>query len=374
MAISKTGSVNFTQAYAELAVAGGPYAAVSTPSKPWLLSTLNGQTQNPFSLFGPWGLTVNATTKVAEVDYGATNYRLGDWRGYNHDAALPTPPANFVHAWGPGGINTNITLVPIIPEFNVLDANSLADYLRYNAYDSSAKRAASYSPSSPATNRYDTSEEAWLTTATSPPTNHIRTAATRPQSTHVGTFTNFSTSGLGADQVFYFDMYFADGGSDTRLVSLTDTVANGYFEVTLHEKLIPYADSVGTSVSRSGYTGTHVRVNPVASPSVCAALDDDQTFGSAAYSFYVTVVGIASGVYNIGPTSCTCQIIHYDGDGVIRQTKSLGSGISLNSGSNNGVQISSGVYGVLSNTMAYDDYLKFNVTAVSTWGTAYLCT
>lgn len=364
-------TVSHTSAYAELAVSGGPYAAITTPAKPWNQSTLcRVAGQNPFSLFGPWGLKVNATTKVAEVDYGTSADKLGDFRGYNHDASIPTPPTNFTHAWGPGGISTNLTLVSIIPEFNVLEANAAADYIRYNAYDSSAKRLAS-TPSSPGTNRYDTSEEAWLTSAVSPPTGHTRTAATRPQSTHVGAFTGFNTSGLSADQVFYFDMYFADGGADTRLVSLADTVANGFFEVTLHERVVPYADSSGTSPTRSGYTGSHIEVNNTASS--CTGADVNQTLGSAAYSFYVRAVGFSMGLYNLGPTSCTCQIIHYDGTGSIRQTKSLGSGINLNSGSKNGTQIASGVYGVLSNTMAYDDYLKFNITAVASWGTAYAC-
>jgi len=363
-------TASHTSAYAELAVSGGPYAAITTPAKPWDNSTLcRVAGQNPFSLFGPWGLKVNATTKCAEVDVGTSADKLGDFRGYNHDAALPTPPTNFTHSWGPTGTTTNITMTSTIPEFNVLEANSLADYIRYNAYDSSAKRLAAVS--SPATNRYDTSEEAWLTSTVTPPTGHTRTATTRPQSTHVGTFTGFSTSGLSGDQVFYFDMYFADGGSDTRLVSLSNTTGKGYFEVTLHQRVTPYADSAGTAPSRSGYTGSHIEVNNTASS--CTGADVNQTFGSTAYSFYVRVVGYSLGAYNLGPSSCTCQIIHYDGDGVVRETKNLGSGINLNSGSKNGVQISSGVYGALSNTMQYDDYLKFNVTAVSTWGTAYAC-
>lgn len=369
MAVSLT-TASHTAAYAELAVSGGPYAAITTPAKPWAQSTLCRVTgQNPFSLFGPWGLTVNATTKCAEVNYGTSNDKLGDFRGYNHDAALPTPPTSFTHSWGPTGITTDITLVSIIPEFNVLAANANADYIRYNAYTTSARRLAAVS--NPGLNRYDTSEEAWLTTAVTPPTGHTRTAVTRPQSTHVGTFTGFDTSSLTVDTIFYFDMYFADGGADTRLVSLSNTTDKGYFTVTLHKKLTPYADSLGTCVSRAGYTGSHIEVNN--SATTCTGADVNQTFGSAAYSFYVRAVGISTGLYNIGPSSCTCQIIHYDGTGAIRQTKSLGSGINLNSGSKNGVQISSATYGNLTNTMQYDDYLKFNVTAVSTWGTAYIC-
>jgi hypothetical protein len=369
MALGLT-NISMTAVYAELASSSSPMAAISTPSKPWALSTLCAVAgQSPWSFYGTGTLGVDSGKNVTWTAPSST-YKLGDFRKYNHGANIPTPPSNFTHAWGPTGITTNITLVSTVPELNVLYINANADYFRYNAYTTTARRiAAATGP--PSTNRYDTSEEQWLSNAVSPPTGHTRTQVKQVQPTHVGTFTGFNTSGLSGDQVFYFDMYFADGGSDTRLVNIGATAAAGYVDITLHQKVIPYADNVGTCVSHGSYTGAHIEVNNIASS--CTGADVNQTFGSTAYSFYARVVGYSLGAYNLGPSSCTCQIIHYDGDGVIRETKNLGSGINLNSGSKNGVQIASGTYGVLSNTMQYDDYLKFNVTAVSTWGTAYSC-
>ena len=380
MAHSKT-TCSHTSAYAELAVSGGPYAAITTPAKPWDQSTLcRVAGQNPFSFWGQDNLNVNATTKVVEMNTGAPD-KLGDFRGYNHDAAIPTPPTNFTHSFGPGGINTDITMVFTVPELNILNANANADHIRYNAYTTSARRSAA--ATNPGLNRFDTDEEDWVTGLSNTetrPTDHTRTQTTKIQPTCIGTFQNFDVSGHSGDTVYYFDLYFADGGSDTRLVSLADTVANGYFEVTIHERQIPWADSVGTCVTNPSYTGAHTEINNVSGTSgSCTGADVNQTFGSTDYSFYARVVGFSSGSYNLGPSNCTAQIQHYRWNGTsynVIETITK-TGFNLNSGSSAGVRIHSnatgGTWADLSNAFQYDDYLKFNITAVTTWGTAYVC-
>jgi len=185
----------------------------------------------------------------------------------------------------------------------------------------------------------------------------------------VDTSVTLTTTGLSTpDDFVYMDTFFSNV-SGTRLLNL-GSVSGGYTTITTHELQTPWVDSNGTCVSRGGYTGSHTEINNVSSS--CTGADVNMSVGTNTYSFYLRAVGIATGIWNIGPSNCTVQLVHYDGDDNIRQTKTLTT-VNLNSGSKNGVQIASGVYGTLSNNWALDDYMEVNVTAVASWGTAYAC-
>lgn len=313
--------------------------------------------QNKFSFYGPGALSTDVNKDIV-LTLPTNNHRLGEFRSYNHSALTPKAATSFTKNYtGTAAVNIGITSFPY--DMNLLDADPSATYITYNAYLTTAARAAE-------TSRFDQDINAAQFTGITPLTGHSRNQSSRINSTHIDTFVGMTTSTLTKpDDYIYLDTFFSNS-SGTRLVNL-GSVTGGYTTITMHQQQNPWVDSVGTCVTRSGYTGSHTEINNVASS--CTGADVPLSTGSKSYSFYLRAVGISGSLYNINPTNCTVRIRHYEDDGTtIRETITLTSQ-NLNTYSKNGKQFS----GTLTNFPALDEFLKVDITVVSSWGTAYIC-
>jgi hypothetical protein len=324
---------------------------------------------NKWSFYRPGSIAPDGSDYI-QLTAPSNNDKLGDFRGYNHSAVTPYTPADYNNVWGPGGTYVTFTFLVYLNELNIKEIfPSTTPYLSVKYYMSSSNRNSQASS-------VRTYTVAVSLTSNSPPSGHSNNQTQKVASaSQLLTDTLFQSGFLtNPDDVVYCDIYFSDS-SGNQVARFGSTLADGHVDVATHERQTPWVDSVGTCVSRSGYTGSRTEINNLASS--CTGSDVNLSIGSSSYSFYLRAVGISSGLYNINPTSCTVQMVHYrrqaNGSYSIIQTKTLGTSINLNTFSKNGKQIASGTYGNMSNTFQYDDYIKVNITAVNTWGTAYAC-
>lgn len=282
---------------------GSPFGA--TPNDITVKDICAYASQNPFSFYGPWTLGVDSN-KTPIINYGSNNYKLGDFRSYNHSAATPAAANNFTQNWGPGGTTFDLTIVSFPYELNVLGANANAQYITYNAYLSSANRAAE-------TSRHDRDINSALFSTITALAGHIRSQTQRIQSTHIDTFVGMATAGLSTpNDTIYLDTYFSDA-SGNRLVNL-GSVSGGYTEITTHEKEDPEINVSGNiSSPPSGYTVIY----PVLATTSGNCLDDSPlaggTVGTTTIAFYFGLHGIyGSETRSVEATSVTIRIT-YDG-------------------------------------------------------------
>lgn len=285
---------------------GAPFGA--TPNDITVKDICAYASQNAYSFYGPWTLATDGSKNVT-ISYGANDYRLGDFRSYNHSAATPAAANNFTQNWGPGGTTFDLTIVSFPYELNVLDADSNAIYITYNAYLSSANRAAE-------TSRHDRDINSALFTDISGTklADHIRDQDDRIHSTHIDTFVGMAIGGLSTpNDIIYLDTYLSDA-SGNRLVNL-GSVSGGYTEITTHERQPPEIFASGNiSGPPSGYTVIY----PVLAATSGNCLDDSPlsggTVGTTNISFYFGFHGIyGSDTRAVEATSVTIQI-EYDGE------------------------------------------------------------
>jgi hypothetical protein len=312
-----------------------------------------------FSFYGPGGYTVDVN-KTAVWVAPTSDYKLGDFRLYNRTASTPSGGIANTQYWGPSGSTTTLDMVSFPQQMNLLAVNSGASYLTYKAYTDSARtilwsggtRTVAWSGFTPAL--YNN--------------GHTRNQSSQIDGTHIDTWPSFSTVGATNPDYIYMDVYASDA-SGNRLVNLGTSVSGGYYTLTLRQNVVPQINQSGNCVSRTGYTGTFTAINT--SSTECGQNAVTQSVGSSAWSFYLTAVGIQMGSWNIYPTSCTVVLYHYASGGTLREAKTLGTTISLNS--TTAKQLASTTYGNLSNTWNYNDYGVVSITAVNTWGTAGSC-
>ena len=263
--------------------------------------------QNPLSFYGPWPLSVNAN-KDPIISYGTNNHKLGDFRSYNH-AAASTGANNFTQNWGPAGTSFDLTIATLAGELNVLNCDSSAQYITYNAYLSSANRAAE-------TSRHDQDINSILFNTITALTGHIRTQTQKIHSVHIDTFVCMATAGLSTpNDIIYMDTFFSNI-SGTRLVNL-GSVSGGYTDITTHERQDPEIYATGNiSSPPSGYTALF----PVLAASNGNCLDDSPLafysggIGDPDIDFYFGFHGIyGTETRAVEATSVTIQI-EYDGE------------------------------------------------------------
>lgn len=335
----------------------------SSGTNNFLHTVARGTGQNQYSFYGQWHVQPNSSTKCIEINYQTGNDRLDDFRSYNHSASASGVVHTSMNLSYDDSASTHSTVIPVtMSEMNVLDAlsgySSSALYLCHKLYYTSAARA-----SGSGSFQTITSSLSWYTPTLM--SGHIRTATQRASNTQSHNV-SINTSGINGTDYIYVDSFISNS-SGTRLLGLGSAVSSGYTTITMTPQVEPWIDAVGTCVSRSGYTGSHTEINNVASS--CTGADVPLSLTNKNYSFYLRAVGINSGTYNINPTNCTIRIRHYEDDGsTIRQTITLTSQ-SLETFSKNGKQFS----GTLTNQPTYGEFLKVDITSVSTWGTARIC-
>jgi hypothetical protein len=310
--------------------------------------------QNAFSLYGTGTLGVDGS-KNPVWTAPSSNYRLGDFRGYNHTASTPSASNNFTHNWGPGGASTDISIATLPQNFNLFYCDSGATRIYYKAYLSTSNRTSEVSP-------WDTQLSTVLTSSITPPSGHTRAArTTKPQHPHVQTFNSFVTTGLSTpNDYIYLDTFFATVGG-SRAVNL-GTLSGGYTTITMHEQQQPYITASGTAPTPSGgYTAAFPVVHNVSS--YCSTTSQlGQTFASTTAVFYIKVHAIyGSSTRSMYCSSATVTLQHDGG------TQTVWTGSIPTNGRYISVTMSGG------NSWSYDEVGYARVTSATYSGSYYTC-
>ena len=356
-------NISLTAVYAELAGSSSPMPAITTPSKPWPLSTLCAVSgQSPYSFYGTGSLGVDSNKNLVWTA-PASNYKLGDFRSYNHAAAILAPPNNFTQYYTAGASSIDVVMASFPYECNILFADSGAVYITYNAYTTTAYRAAAWS--SPATNRYDTATNSALFNTITALAGHTRTQTQKIHSTHVDTFTAFDLTGITStpDQILYFEVFFSNI-SGTRLISFGNAASGGYYQITFHEYQDPTLEGgANVTPAPSGYTAIWPAVGSASTP-VC--IDTFQTYSNVdtTYDVWLSMRGVYGGGQRVHEvTSCDVALK------VGGSSATIATGVSLGYSSKTRFQgtIPGGLSG---GNFSYDEVWTVEVSNV-TWGSNY---
>ena len=317
--------------------------------------------QNEFSFYGPWHLSTVFATKVCEVDYKTSNYSLGDFRLYNHSqvsTGIPKGGTGFNRKYDPGDTTVDVTLTSFIYNMNVLDAlqgaySSSALYMCYDFYTSSAARITGTSP----TYRDYSNPVTWDTI--SQLTGHIRTQVEKAESSQQNTPPAVPiTAG-------YVDIYIYTS-SGVRVLTLGESKAGGYLDLTFSENPKPYYYGSFTTLSSPPVTGARIAVWGSSTPACSEApADGVLEFNSGTYShtIYCKLKGASGGSqqYLVAATGVTVTFTHLRGSTTI-ETLTFSSQTFSNTSAKSFTV-------VWDNTkpLVYGDTVKTEITAI-TWG------
>lgn len=275
-----------------------------TPSTPRTLSGLCGYAQSRWSFYACGSLSVDANKTIVWTA-PTSDYKLGDFRYYNHSASVPAGPGNSNLYWGPSGTTTDLTLVSFPQDLNVLYANSAARYITYKAYTSSFLRLTEGTTHDSQTNTLSFGTISQLS-------GHTRTQTEKLNGTYIDTWTGFSMSGLSDPDTIYFDAYLSDV-SGNRLVNLGSSKSGGYFEIVFTKNVQPYitAGSVLATNPSGTWTASIPQIGTSSTP--CGSSNITAPSSGNTLQFYLNTLSIQSGgnyAYNI--TNCTVTVT-YDG-------------------------------------------------------------
>ncbi len=231
--------------------------------------------QNPFSFYGPWHLKTDAN-KICKVDYGTDNYRLGDFRSYNHSTAstgIPKGADDFEQKYT--GSTVTVVLSSFVYNMNILDAlgysySTSALRICSKFYSTSGDRSSGTSPA-----KTDIQTLDW---GSSSLTGHIRTATSKANSQQIKTITNVPITAP------YVDTYISDV-SGSRLLTLGTAISDGYTKLSFWEDVPPYFQGSPVNISPAPVTGMHTAIS--ASSTRCN--DDSQVPVTAGTSWSMTV-------------------------------------------------------------------------------------
>jgi hypothetical protein len=256
---------------------------------------------NKYSYYAPGSLSVD-TNKDIVLTPPAADFKLGDFRSYNHAATAPAVQADFTQGWGPSNSNFgfNISL-----KYEGLNINSFADpatHVTVKIYASASDRTAESNPK-------HTQYFAISFTSDTPLPGHTRQSATKPATTgwHTLAVTNLDYSWLSdPNTTAYCEMYMSDS-SGNRKINF-GTRANNYTTITFHKAQLPYIQAGSyLSTKPSGYTVVFPEIHTAST--ACAETDPIQmTWNDSGFTFYVKARGVYSSEQRILElTSCTVR-------------------------------------------------------------------
>ena len=351
-----TNNISLTAVYAELNTTGGAGSAISTPSKPWTVSGLVGVAgQNPFSFYGPWHVIPHATTKFIEIDYGVDNYKLGDFRLYNHTANKSDMVYSTLNLnYDP----TESTLTTVIPanmsEMNVLDALSgyseSALYLCHRLYYTESARNSGSGYFQTLTSQLD-----FYTPTTVPA--HTRTATRRISSTQTHEV-DMDISGMSGTDYIYVDTYVSNS-SGAELLRLGDADSDGHTVINMTERAVPYIYG-DNAPAGSGLTGARVAL--YTTNSKCSEATIYPTPGDTSYSFYVKIMGndgVDTKLISSTSNSADFRLYHYNHLDALIETIQDNNNTLSNSA---GIQLSGSCLAI-----QHGHYIRVELDSV-TWG------
>jgi hypothetical protein len=334
-------------------------------------STLIGfSAANKFSRYAPGGLGVDGNKNIT---YTApdTNYKMSEYRLYNHTSLSPTWHDQGTIYHYPGTTTKDTVLAIAMESLNLqcfatngIDTGtSPAHYhVKVDVYDSSAARITG---TSPIQSIYPINVNM---TSHSPLSGHSRQSVWVMNTGYSGNLITCNSMNCGSgDLTRYIDCYFCDT-SGNRIINFGTSISTGYYDINFHEQTLPLiygGANTGTDPGDGGWTGyTYPRINSSSgTPAKCSWLSSIAlTFGDNAYSFYLGLQGIRTSEQMCSATA-DIRMTRYDpiyGS----EAKVIATGVSLlNSGK---IQIS----GTLSswskgNTWFYDESATITIENIT---------
>lgn len=291
------------------------------------VSELVGNTGiNKYSLYAP-GTIGPDTNKNLVLTLPTSNYKLGDFRLYDHSSAAPTwypPPSGFLY-WGPGGSTTNANLYISMNWLNLACSSahsSIIDtttnpwhyHVRIDVYNSDAARTTGTSPVKNWVLGIDMNA---VETGFTVLSGHSRDMAGKAIMNTGYSGNNFYLDSIAVDAgtcTRYFEAYFCDI-SGNRVMNFGTRGAGypGYCNIEFRQNQQPqiYSGLSFAAMSQSnppnigGFSWTYAAPQINDNTTVCAVNSPlNMTQGSGNVSFYVKIKGICNGVnYTYGVTS-----------------------------------------------------------------------
>lgn len=188
---------------------------------------------NKYSFYAPGALTVNASTKCIVLTPPANNFKLGDFRLYDHSAIAIANSGTGVIQLG-GGTAPDFMQSIHLYDLNLEAIYGYGNYIRLIWYKSSAGRAAETSGDIQHSQIFPIT---WITPEALL-TGHTRTNTTKPDWVQLFTVTGFNLTGLTSSSILYKDSFICDEAGN-RKVSFGTSIAANYTETTCNPEPVP---------------------------------------------------------------------------------------------------------------------------------------
>jgi len=315
---------------------------------------------NKWSFYRSGSISANAGTKLIELTAPTSDDKLGDFRGYNHNALTPYLFDGYPDGlgYGPGGSSFDFTTIVYLEELNVRELTSgSVPYIIIKYYPSLTDRTNG-------TNLIKTTSTLVSESSVTPPVGHTNNQTAKPASASQIILDTFLVSDIPGANVVYIDVYIGNNGGSTIYGRFGSSISDSYDDVTIYENQYPFVDACWGNYSPvppdyGGNSWTFVAIVVTNSSSAKDGADFQEANGSNTYgTFYWYVYGLCAGIYyRIGNCSVTAQL---QGD---IATTTIFNG-TLNSASSTSNQSASG--SLSSGNWAYNDEADVVLTA-ATW-------
>ena len=276
---------------------------------------------NKYSRYAPGTLGVDGSKNIT-LSAPGNNYKIGDFRRYDHSAVAPSWWNIGTQYWGPGGSTANIVLLMAMETLNLqafssngidTGTNPAHYHVRVDIYTSSSDRA---SQTGTVQSFYPIGVDMVSHTPLSGHSRQVNWVMNTGYSAN-----QFACNGVNVASgncTRYCDVYFCDSSGANRIINFGTSVSAGYFDVSFHERQAPYLCAgahTGTVPSGGGWTGyTYPKVNTSAStPAKCSEVSSIAlTYGGSSYTFYLGLQGIRSGTQYMCAATADIRMTRYD--------------------------------------------------------------
>lgn len=249
---------------------------------------------NKFSFYAPGELSVDANKDIV-LTPPITNFKLGDFRLYNHTADPTAPPSGSVLLnWGPTGSTMALALMWYPNTLNIKEIAGYDDYVTMNVYFTDADRTAE-------TNRKHQQVFAITYYGITPLIGHTRQITYQCDPHQICSITGLPILGLTTPNANLYIETFISNLSGDRKVNLGNIRTDGYTNQPVHQLQNPYIS--GTSNQDimtlpptpvpTGYLRAYPRVYSVDTPA-CSTGSTIQTAGGTFFDTYVHLWGYQS--------------------------------------------------------------------------------
>ncbi len=256
---------------------------------------------NKYSFYAPGSLSVDANYDVV-LTPPASNYKLGDFRLYNHSALTPGAQSNYTQNWGPGASDFDFAVSWFPQNMNIKCFAVPGDYVTMDFYPTATDRTNQ-------TNRIKRQITAITFNSITPLTGHTRQPYYQASSTQAPVWIyGYPYAGLSdPNTTIYMETYISDL-TGNRKINL-GTRSNNYTIVTFHKNQIPYITKSGNITPvPSGYTSAWIEIT--SGLTLCDTSGNlSQTFGGSTFGFYARIRSVYGANYRIiEQTACTVTL------------------------------------------------------------------